>query len=140
VESGFAQPLWITLFGMAITFAALALVMVAMVLLTRLVRQIRPPAGPAHEPSPEPPPADMGEQGPQAPAEAVPIEAGPVDLEVPAGAEMAEVLAAVVAVATARELARQRHSARVWLSPQPRSLISPWQLVARGWQMGRSRR
>jgi Na+-transporting methylmalonyl-CoA/oxaloacetate decarboxylase gamma subunit len=156
VGSIFAQPLWITLFGMAITFVALALVMGAMVVLTRLVREVRPPAAstePGYEPE-EPPGAGherpegperqgaAGAGGPdrRAPSKAVAGEEVAIDLALPAGVEMAEALAAVVAVATARELARQRHSARVWLSPQPRSLISPWQLVARGWQMDRSRR
>jgi Na+-transporting methylmalonyl-CoA/oxaloacetate decarboxylase gamma subunit len=141
VESGFAQPLWITLLGMAVTFAALALVMVTMVLLTRVVRGGRPSSeGPSRELPEES--AHEAAAAPLPPSDEPAAAAGPapVDLELPAGVEMAEVLAAVVAVATARELARQRYSARVWLSPQPRSLVSPWQLVARGRQMDRSRR
>lgn len=147
MESGFAQPLWISLLGMAITFAALALVMVAMVLLTRLVRGVRPPSGKAPPKRPGEPveetvasPPRPASAGPGPSEEPPPVGVAPVDLKLPPGVEMAEVLAVVVAVATARELARQRYSARVWLSPQPRSLVSPWQLVARGWQMDRSRR
>jgi Na+-transporting methylmalonyl-CoA/oxaloacetate decarboxylase gamma subunit len=141
VESGFAQPLWITLLGMVVTFAALGLVMAAMVLLTRLVRQPEPPPSDgADEALPPVETSADGRSALAAPGEPLAEEPPSVDLELPPGTEMAEVLAAVVAVATARELGCQRHSARVWLSAEPRSLVSPWQLVARGWQMDRSRR
>jgi Na+-transporting methylmalonyl-CoA/oxaloacetate decarboxylase gamma subunit len=153
VESGLTQPLWITLLGMAVTFGALALVMVAMVLLTRLVCEARSPAGENAEGTavdgatgedervPSTSAAGGGDEPGVGPEDGVPAEpAGAVDLELPAGTEMAELLAAVVAVAAARQLAQQRHSARVWLRAEPRSLVSPWQLVARGWQMDRWRR
>lgn len=152
MESGFAQPLWITVLGMGVTFGALALVMVAMILLTRLIREARPPAGETDEGTPaseaagetdERTPARgaaVGEPAADLWAEALAGAPAPVDLELPAGVEMAELLAAVVAVAAARQLAQQRHSARVWLRAEPRSLVSPWQLVARGWQMDRFRR
>jgi hypothetical protein len=115
--------------------------MAAMVFLTRLVRQAAPP--PSDDGRELPTPVEMSVDDPSAlttPTEPSLEELRPVDLDLPPGTEMAEVLAAVVALATARELGRQRHSARVWLSAEPRSLVSPWQLVARGWQMDRSRR
>jgi hypothetical protein len=126
---------------MVVTFVALALVMAAMVFLTRLVRQAAPP--PSDDERELPTPVEISDDDPSAlatPTEPSLEEFRPVDLDLPPGTEMAEVLAAVVALATARELARQRHSARIWLSTEPRSLVSPWQLVARGWQMDRSRR
>ena len=97
---------WIALLGMGVTFGALALVMASMFALTRLFRD---PAG--DDVQAEPPAA--------------------VDLVLPAGTPLEQVAAAVVAVAAARELARQRHSAQLWLGSQPRSLISPWQLASR---------
>lgn len=100
--------LWIALLGMGVTFVALALVMISMALLTRLARE----AAPLDR-------SDLSQK------------AEDLDLILPAGTPLEKVAAAVVAVAAARELARQRHSAQVWLSSQPRSLISPWQLVAR---------
>ena len=141
MESGFAQPLLITLFGMVVTFIALALVMAAMILLTRLARQAAPPPSDGGRESPPPVETSAGGQSVLSMlAESLPQEPPAVDLELPPGTEMTEAVAAVVAVATARELGRQRHSARVWLSAEPRSLVSPWQLVARGSQMDRSRR
>ncbi len=114
------QALWITLFGMGATFAALALVMLSMFLLTRLIRDATSPDRAAEVLS-----ADPG------------LEDEIFDAILPAGTPLEEVAAAAVAVAAARELARQRHSAQVWLSSQPRSLISPWQLVARDKQLDR---
>ena len=111
-----AQTLLIAGAGMAVTFAALGLVMLSMVLLTRFVRD---------------PAQGVKEKG---------TEAAPADIVLPAGTPLQQVAAAAVAVAAARELARQRHSAKVWLSPEPRSLISPWQLVARGRELDRSKK
>ena len=118
------QALLITLFGMAATFFALGLVMLSMLLLTRLARN-----GKEIEPAEtvtETPASTSLELDP-----ALPIAS------LPAGTPLEEVAAAAVAVAVARELGRQRSSARVWLDPQPRSLISPWQLVARDRQLDR---
>lgn len=140
MESGFAQTLWIALLGMGVTFCALALVMGTMILLTRLVRDARLPGEQAGQGTTDTRAPVDDAPGELTLAEPLPGGPAPIDLELPAGVEMAEVLAAVVAVAAARELALQRRSARVWMSAQPRALISPWQLVARGLQMGRSRR
>ena len=115
-----AQTLLIAGAGMAVTFAALGLVMLSMNLLTRFVR--------------DPAPAKETQ------AQGIKSEPAPADLVLPAGTPLQQVAAAAVAVAAARELARQRHSAQVWLSPEPRSLISPWQLVARGRELDRSKK
>jgi hypothetical protein len=126
---------------MLATFVALALVMAAMIFLTRFARQAPSPVEKIIPPSPQAPQSTPDEREAPLQVEGVsPDQVTPVDLELPAGIEIDEIVAAVVAVATARELAQQRRSARVWLSAKPRSLISPWQLVARGWQMNRSRR
>ena len=116
-----SQALLITLLGMLVTFAALALVMTSMFLLTRLLldRQERQP--------------DQAACG-EAPAQ--PEESALIG-SVPAGTPLEQVAAVAVAVAAARELARQRHSAQVWLDPQPRSLLTPWQIVARDRQLDR---
>ncbi len=111
------QTALIALLGMTATFIALGLIMASMVLLTRLVRD---PAG------------DVSEE---AEKQVVPA---PTDIVLPAGTPLQEVAAAAVAVAATRELARQRHSAQLWTSPEPRSLISPWQLAARGRELDRS--
>jgi Na+-transporting methylmalonyl-CoA/oxaloacetate decarboxylase gamma subunit len=137
LESGLAQPLWIALLGMVVTFAALGLLMGAMALLHRLARDTRPPAEPPDDRVAQVPSPPAHEPSEILQAAALSDEAAPVDLELPAGAAMDEVVAAVVAYAAARQLAQERRSARVWLSAQPRSLVSPWQLVARGWQMDR---
>ena len=113
------QALLITLFGMGVTFAALALVMASILL---LIRSLRDRAG-AAQPTPK---VDDSRAGLSA-----------ADISLPAGTPLEQVAAAAVAVAAARELALQRRSAQVWLSPQPRSLISPWQQVARDKRLDR---
>jgi len=120
VDETLIQALWITLFGMGATFAALALVMLSMFLLTRLIQDAASP-----DRTPEVLSADPG------------LEYETFDAILPVGTPLEEIAAAAVAVAAARELARQRYSAQVWLSSQPRSLISPWQLVARDKQLDR---
>jgi Na+-transporting methylmalonyl-CoA/oxaloacetate decarboxylase gamma subunit len=114
-----SQALLITLFGMGVTFAALALVMATILL---LIRSLQDPAG-TEQPTPE---VDDSRAGLSA-----------ADISLPAGTPLEQVAAAAVAVAAARELALQRRSAQVWLSPQPRSLISPWQQVARDKRLDR---
>lgn len=117
-----SQALLITLLGMLVTFAALALVMTSMFLLTRLLRD-------RQESQP-----DQAAAGADAQALA---EESELVASVPAGTPLEQVAAVAVAVAVARELARQRHSAQVWLDPQPRSLLTPWQIVARDRQLDR---
>jgi Na+-transporting methylmalonyl-CoA/oxaloacetate decarboxylase gamma subunit len=114
-----SQALLITLFGMGVTFAALALVMATILL---LIRSLQDPAG-TEQPTPE---VDDSRAGLSA-----------ADISLPAGPPLEQVAAAAGAVAAARELALQRRSAQVWLSPQPRSLISPWQQVARDKRLDR---
>lgn len=116
------QSLLVTVFGMAITFAALGLVMLSMYLLTRLTS-----AG-----------ADTTDQS-ETIAKLEAEETSQPDIQLPAGTPPAQVAAAAVAVAVARELARQRQSALVWSSSQPRSLISPWQLMSRDQQKHKAR-
>lgn len=120
------QALLITLSGMVVTFAAIALVMVSMFVLTWLARNGDEPTEASTAPHP---------------VESAQVEEEPIaDLVLPAKTPLEQVAAAAVAVATGRELTRQRHSAHVWLSPQPRSLVSPWQLTARDRQMNRKRK
>jgi Na+-transporting methylmalonyl-CoA/oxaloacetate decarboxylase gamma subunit len=114
-----SQALLITLFGMGVTFAALALVMISMLLLIRSLRDRAETEQPIEE-------ADDAGARPSA-----------ADVSLPAGTPLEHVASAAVAVAAARELALQRRSAQVWLSPQPRSLISPWQQVARDKRLDR---
>ena len=123
MNSIFGQSILITVMGMGVTFAALGLVMASMFILTRLAKDREESTAESTEPE-----QTTGEVG---------MTQEPIDIELEAGASMAEVAAAAVAVATARELARRRHSAQVWLSPQPRTLISPWQMVARDKQLAR---
>jgi hypothetical protein len=111
------QTLLIALMGMGATFVALALILASMVVLTRLVQD------------------PTGESPAQVIDQAVPLR--PADIVLPAGTPLQHVAAAAVAVAAAQELARQRRSAQVWASQEPRSLISPWQLVARGRELER---
>ncbi len=115
-----SDPVWIiALMGMGITFAALALVMVSMWLLARAA-----------------PSRTEGASGGEDVAADI-IDNPPADVELPVGATLEEVAAAAVAVAAAHSLALQRRSAQIWLSPQPRSLISPWQLASRDRQLDR---
>jgi Na+-transporting methylmalonyl-CoA/oxaloacetate decarboxylase gamma subunit len=116
-----SQSLLVTIFGMTITFAALGLVMLSMYLLTRLTTAE----------------ADSSRQSETARAETE--KTVQPDIELPAGTPLEQVAAAAVAVAVARELARQRQSALVWSSSQPRSLISPWQLMSREQQKHKAR-
>lgn len=113
-----ANALFISVLGMAVTFTALGLVMLSMILLTGL-------ASAKSEP-------DEGQEESAGAVEEQPA----ADAVLPAGAPLEHVAAAAVAVAAARELARQRQAARVWLPSQPRSLVSPWQLMAREKQSG----
>jgi Na+-transporting methylmalonyl-CoA/oxaloacetate decarboxylase gamma subunit len=115
------QALLITLVGMGVTFAALALVMVSMLLLIRFL------------------PKRAGTEKPVGETNESRAELTAADISLPAGTSMEHVASAAVAVAAARELALQRRSAQVWLSPQPRSIISPWQQVARDKRLDRPR-
>ena len=103
------QTLWMSVVGMGLTFAAMAVLIVAMLALTRWAR---------------------------GPAEML-ANAEKTSAAIPPDAEVAEAeQAAAVAVALALALAARRvHPTRTWHSASDEEGINPWQAYARNQQL-----